>query len=72
MFSLEVWLRKAESSDVTPSIPQCSLFLGLLCLCRHGFMNAYMREILVEASWKMRYNMKDLSRWLGKEDVTHI
>jgi len=38
--SLEVWLRKAKSSDVAQSIPQCSLFLCFLLLCHHGFGNA--------------------------------
>jgi len=39
--SLQVWLKKAKSSDFAQSIPQCSLFLGLMPLCHHGFGNAY-------------------------------
>ena len=30
--SRQVWLGKAKSSDVALSIPQCSLFLGLMLL----------------------------------------
>ena len=35
--SLQIWLRKAKSSDVAQSIPQCSLLFDILFLCHQGF-----------------------------------
>jgi hypothetical protein len=45
--SLQVWLEKAKSSDVAQSIPQCSLFFGLMLLCHHGFGNAYIAALQI-------------------------